>query len=112
MVCKVMRVLLLLFMGSIVLMMVSCPAMQHTPWTRSALKEFFAARRADEAGSTEETKRNLDAARLKLDEAKRKDRKQLLVIESLLLGVLGLAGYAFVRAGRRIVDGKQPDSAS
>jgi hypothetical protein len=100
---RIVRLLLLLFMGFVVLLMVSCPAIQHTTWTRSAFREFFTAQRADEAGSTEETKRNLEAARLKLEEAKRMDRKQILVIELVMLGILVAAGFGFMRAGRRTV---------
>lgn len=103
------RVLLLLFMGLVVLLMVSCPAMRHTKRTKMAFKEFFEARRADEAGSTAETKRLLEAARLRVEDAKRLDRNENIIFEVVMLGVLGAAGYGFVRAGRRIVDGGQSE---
>jgi hypothetical protein len=103
---RIVRVLLLLFMGCVVLAMVCCPGLQDTKWRHSASKEYFEARRSDEDGSTAETKRMVKAARLKLEEAKRLDRKQILGFELVMLGILVVAGYGFTRAGRRIVDPK------
>jgi hypothetical protein len=104
---RIVRVLLLLFIGFVVLLMVCLPTASHTKRTRQAFREYFEAQRADEAGSTAETKRLVEAARLKVEEAKRLDRKRMLVLELGMLGVLGIAMYGFVRAGRRIVDGRQ-----
>jgi hypothetical protein len=104
------RVLLLFLMGLIVLMMVSCPAMRHTKRTKMAFKEFFEARRADEAGSTAETKRMLEAARSKVEDARRLDRRENIIFEVVMLGVLGAAGYGFARAGKRVVDGGRTES--
>jgi hypothetical protein len=101
---RIVRVLLLLLIGFVVLLMVACPAMQHTTWTRSALRQSFEAQRADETGPTAETKRLVEAARLKVEEAKRMDLKQMFFIELVMLGILFAAGYVFVRAGRQVVD--------
>jgi hypothetical protein len=107
---RIVRVLLLLFIGLVVLLMVSCPAMQHTTWTRSAFREYFEAQRAQEAGSTAETKRKVEAAQLKLEKAKRKDRKQMLALELVMLRILGAAGYGFMRTGRGIVEDRPTES--
>ena len=104
---RIVRVLLLLFMGFVALLMVSCPGLQDTKWRLSAHREYLAALRADEAQPTAETKRRVEDARLKLEEAKRKDRKQMIVLELVMLGILVLAGYGFMRAGRRTVAGGQ-----
>lgn len=109
----IMRALLLLFMGFLVLLMFGVATASHPQKrTKLAFFEYWKARQADEAGSTLETQRNLEAARFKLEEAKRLDLKKHVITESVLLAVLGLAMYGFVRAGRGIVDCKQSDSAS
>jgi hypothetical protein len=100
---RIVRVLLLLFIGFVVLLMVCLPTASHTKRTRQAFREYFEAQRADEAGSTAETKRLVEVARLKVEEAKRLDRKQILVIELVMLGILVGVGFGFMRAGRRTV---------
>jgi hypothetical protein len=97
---KFVRALLLLFMGFVVLLMLSCPGLQDSKWRLSASKAYFEAARADEAGSTVETRRRVDVAKLKLEEAKRLDRKQMFIFELVMIGILVMAGFGFVRAGQ------------
>lgn len=69
-----------------------------------AFKEYFQARDADKAASTAETKRAFNEARLKLEEAKRLDRRENLVFEAVMMVVLGATIFGFVRARKRSVD--------
>jgi hypothetical protein len=104
---RIVRALLLLFMAFVVFLIVMYPATRHTKRMRLAFREYFHARDADKAGSTAETKRDFEEARLKLAEVKRLERRENIVFEVVMLGVLGAAMYVFVRAGRRSVDGRQ-----
>ncbi len=78
---KVIRFLLLVFMISIVLMMVGCPCLQHTTRRAIATRHYYDA-------PSDRTEREVD-------EAKRLDRRDILVFELVMAGlfVLSLRGY-------------------
>jgi hypothetical protein len=83
---KVLRIFLLLFMSMVVLMMAGCPAQYDS-------KRRHTARRHYRDAPSEETRREIE-------EAKRLDRRDIMVFEFVMLGILGLSVYAFIRAGK------------
>jgi hypothetical protein len=85
---KVLRILLLLFMTSVVLLMAGCPGLYDSQ------RRFTAQRHYGDAPS-EETRREIE-------EAKRLDRRDIWVFEFVMLGVLGFSVYAYIRAGKSV----------
>lgn len=77
-----------MFMGLILLMMAGCPGIYDS-------KRRFAAHRHYADAPSDQTKREIE-------EAKRLDRRDIIVFEFVMLGVLGLSIYAFTRAGKRV----------
>lgn len=74
-------------MALIVLMMVGCPLFYDSK--RAVLAHMHNADRTSE-------QRNQV-----IEDAKRLDRRDIMVFEFMMLGVFGLSVYAFTRAGKR-----------
>ena len=85
---KVLRISLLFVMGLIVLMMAGCPGLYDTRRRALAVRHYLEA-------PNEETKREVD-------EARRLDRKDIIVLEFVMSGVFSLSLFAFIRAGKRV----------
>jgi len=80
------RLLLLPWMVLVVVAMVFAPGSYDTRRRATATRDYLVA-------PSEET-------RQALSEAKRQERRNILIFECVMLGVLGLSGYAFVRSRR------------
>jgi len=85
---KVLRIFLLLFMSLILLMMAGCPGLYDS-------KRRFTAQRHYEDAPSEETRREIE-------DAKRLDKRDIMVFEFVMLGILGFSVYAFIRAGKSV----------
>ncbi len=81
---RVMRIVLLLFMSLIVWMMVCCPGLWDS-------KRSFEAHRYYNNAPSEETRRGLE-------EAKRLDRRDIMKFELVMICILGVSVYGFIRA--------------
>jgi hypothetical protein len=99
---KVLRIFLLLFIGLVVLIQVRIPGLHDTQRRFLAVRHLKEAHQKFESAPGTETQRELEAATLELEEARRLDRRDLIVIELFLLGLLGTSAYAFIRAGKHI----------
>ena len=80
---RLLRVFLLLCMGLIVLMMAGCPGLYDSKRRVTAHRHYYDA-------PNEETKRELE-------NAKRLDRRDIIVFETVMLGIFGVSVFAFVR---------------
>jgi hypothetical protein len=85
---RVRRILLLLFMGLLLLIMASCPGLYDTKRAALAARHYLDA-------PSEETQREIE-------EAKKLDKRDLVVFELAMLGIFGLSIFAFIRAGKRV----------
>jgi len=85
---KVIRIFLLLFMTLWIFLMAGCPAMHDSVRMQRAFNHFYAA-------PSEKT-------RQELDEARRLDRRDILVYESVMAVILGATIFGFIRAGRKV----------
>ena len=85
---KVLRTFLLLFITVVVLLMAGCPGLYDS-------KRRFDAQRHYGDAPSEETRREIE-------EAKRLDRRDIMVFEFVMLGILGFSVYVFIRAGKRV----------
>jgi hypothetical protein len=99
--------LLLLFIAFVVLVMAVGPGLYDSKRRYAALghsisaqSRYVEARSADNKRGIEEAEREIKQAEQERQDAKRLDRRDLLVFELFMLGILGLSVYAFVRAGR------------
>lgn len=99
---RVLRTFLLLFMTLVVLLMAGCPGLYDSKRRFSSHRQFYDARRQHETAPTAETQRVLDGARRELDDAKRLDKRDIIVFEIIMLGILGVSIYAFIRAGKSV----------
>lgn len=81
------RILLLLFMSFWILLMAGCPGLHDS-------KRMAVAAHHHHEADTEGT-------RYELAEAHRLDRRNILIYESIMAAVLGVAIFGFIRAGRR-----------
>jgi hypothetical protein len=79
-----MRIILLLFMSLVVWMMVCCPGLWDS-------KRSFEAHRLYYDAPSEQTRRDLE-------EAKRLDRRDIMKFELVMIGILGVSAYSFIRA--------------
>ena len=82
---RVIRILLFLFMTFWILLMVGCPGLYDSRRMAVAFNHYHDAQ--------------TDATRHELDEARRLDRRDILVYESFMAAILGAAIYGFIRAG-------------
>jgi hypothetical protein len=96
------RISLLLLMGLVVTAQVCLPGLHDTRRRSSAMHQIFDAQQQHESAPSAKTQQKLVAANLELTEARRLDRRDLLVMELFLLGVLGASAYAFIRVGKHI----------
>ena len=96
------RLSLLLLMGLIISAQISLPGLQDTRRRSLAMHQLFDAHQQHESAPSTVTQQKLAAANLELAEARRLDRRDLILIELFLLGVLGASAYAFIRAGRHM----------
>ncbi len=85
---RVFKFFLLLFMGFLLFAMVGCPGFYDS-------KRRAIAHRHYSDSPTQST-------RLELEEAKRLDRRDILICELVMAGIFVGAGYVFVRANRKI----------
>jgi predicted alternative tryptophan synthase beta-subunit len=97
---KVLRTLLLLWMGLVVWVMVSYPPLYDSEVRRTAMRQSFEARRAHESAPNPETLRAVEEAKRQVAEAKRLDKKNIMVFELVMFGVLGVSVFAFFLLGR------------
>jgi hypothetical protein len=84
---SVLRFFLLLFMGFLLLVMAGCPGLYDSNRRAIAHRHYYDA--------------PSEATRIELEEAKRLDRRDIVVYELVMAGVFTVAVYAFIRAGRR-----------
>jgi len=75
-------------MGLLVLMMAGCPGLHDTKRRALAVQHYVDA-------PSNDTKRELD-------EAKRLDRRDIIVLEFVMLGIFGSCLFAFIRAGKSV----------
>jgi len=99
---KVLRIFLLLFMAFVLLLMAGCPGLHDSKRSFSSHRHFFDAQRQHETAPSVETQRALDAATRELENAKRLDRRDIMFFEAFMLGILGVAIYAFIRGGKSV----------
>jgi predicted alternative tryptophan synthase beta-subunit len=99
---KVIRLLLLMFMAFVVLGMLVWPGLYDSKRRFSSHRQFSEARRQHEIAPTPETQRAFDAAKGVLEDAKRLDRRDIMVFEVFMLGILGVSVYAFICAGKSV----------
>ena len=99
---KVLRIFLLMFMAFVMLLMAGCPGLYDSKRRFSSHRQFYDARRQHEIAPTPETQRAFDVAKRELDDAKRLDRRDIMVFEIFMLGILGVSVYAFIRAGKSV----------
>jgi hypothetical protein len=85
---RAIRILLLLFMTFWILLMAGCPGMYDSIRMQRAFNHYYDA-------PNEKTRQDLD-------EARRLDRRDILVYESIMAAILGAAIYGFIRAGRKV----------
>ena len=85
---KVSRMFLLLFMTLVGLLMAGCPGLYDS-------KRRSVAQRHYGDTPSEETRREIE-------DAKRLDRRDIMVFEFVMLGILGFSVYAFIRAGKSV----------
>jgi hypothetical protein len=84
---RAIRILLILFMSFWIIIMAGCPGLYDSRLMALAVQHYNDAR--------------TDASRHELDEARRLDRRDILIYEMIMAGVLGAAIYGFIRIGRR-----------
>jgi hypothetical protein len=75
-------------MGFLLLVMAGCPGLYDSKRRAIAYHHY--------SGTPNE------ATRIELEEAKRLDRRDILVYELVMAGVLAVAVYAFIRTGRKV----------
>lgn len=97
---KALRVFLLMFMALVVLLMAGGPGLYDSKRRFSAHRHFYDAQRQHETVPNVETQRALEVARRELTDAERSDRRNIMIFEILMLGVLGVSVSAFIRAGK------------
>ena len=84
---RVLRLFLLLFMGFLLLLMASCPGLYDSKRSAIAHRHHYDAPN--------------EVTRIELEEAKRLDRRDILVYQLVMAGVFTVTVYAFIRAGRK-----------
>jgi hypothetical protein len=99
---KMLRVFLLMFMALVMLSMVCFPGLYDSKRRFSSHRQLYDAQRQHEIASTPETQSAFDMATRALEDAKRLDRRDIMVFEIFMLGVLGVSVYAFLRAGKSV----------
>jgi len=99
---KVLRIFLLLFMALVVLAMLVWPGLYDSKRRFSSHRQFYDVRRQHETAPTAETQRALEVARIELEEAKRLDRRDIMIFETFMLGILGVSVCGFIHAGKRV----------
>jgi hypothetical protein len=87
---RAIRILLLLFMTFWILLMVGCPGLHDSR------RRIEAANNYHDAPS--------DKTRQELEEARRLDWRDILVMESFMAVILGAAIFGFIRAGKNETD--------
>src|ERR1041384_4647494 len=85
---KALRFFLLLLMGFLLLVMAGCPGLYDSKRRAIASRHHYDA--------------HSDATRIELEEAKRLDRRDILVYELVMAGIFAGAVNAFIRAGRKV----------
>ena len=96
---RALRILLIFFITVVLLLMVGCPAAVEDS-RRAPRRHYNAARRNYESEPSAETQREVETARLEVEESKRLRRRDLVRSEICMLGIIGVSVYAFIRAGR------------
>lgn len=85
---RLLRLFLLLFMGFLLLVMAGCPGLYDSKRRAIAHQHYFDA--------------PSETTRTELEQAKRLDRRDVLVFEFVMAGTFAAALYAFIRAGRKV----------
>ena len=99
---KVLRILLLLFMGFVVLLMAGCPGLFDSKRSFHAHRQYISAQRQHEPAASAETEREIGVAKQEVEQAKRLDRRDIMVFEVFILGIFCLSLYAFIRVGKSV----------
>ena len=99
---KALRTFLLLLMALVVLAMLIWLGLYDSKRRFSSHRQFYEAQRQHEIAPTPETQRDFDEAKHALEEAKRLDRRDIIVVEIFMMGILGVSVYAFIRAGKSV----------
>jgi len=97
---KAIRILLILFITYILLLMVGCPGLYDSKRRFSSRRHLSDADRQNVFARTSDTQKAVEAARLEVEEANRLDRRDILIFEAVMLPILGVSVYAFIRVGK------------
>jgi hypothetical protein len=99
---KPLRILLLLFMTFVVLLMACGPGLYDSKRRFRSRHRYYWAQRNYESAPGVQAQREVEEARRGVEDANRLDRRDIMVFEIFMLGVLGASVYAFIRAGKSV----------